>query len=451
MNSTSVTARSTRRSFVRAAAAALALSGLLTACGGSGSDSKDAASSSGPVTLQFWGWANGQPAVVKAFNDSHKDVKLKYTKVTDQLTMQKQLANALKAKNAPCLVQNTAEYVTSWVSQNALAEIGRYVDPAKDKFNAGAWASGQVQGKTYGVPTSSAPNFTIYRADVFKKFGIKAPRTWDDFIAAGKTLKKHGIYLTNYAGEDPSTLEVLAMQAGAHWYAIDGDSWKVDFQDAGTLKAAKVIQEIIDNDLDSKLSFADYAAVQRNYDKGGTVTRQISTWQMAGMVQNFTKSNGKWATSPWPTFTGEAARTPAGTNQSGGVTLVTKDCKNQQQAAEAALWMSTNTGAVGTMADPETGNGVLPALADSSAYVDKAISKKLLGPHYDATKKTVTDSLSTVTTDWTFGPNWTAMFTELATGWAKVVNKEQKVTDLLAHMQEWTVKDLKSRGISVKG
>ena len=48
--------------------------------------------------------------------------------------------------------------------------------------------------------------------------------------------------------------------------------------------AAKVIQEIIDNDLNSKLSFADYAAVQRNYDNGGTATRQISTWQMSGMV-----------------------------------------------------------------------------------------------------------------------------------------------------------------------
>jgi multiple sugar transport system substrate-binding protein len=31
------------------------------------------------------------------------------------------------------------------------------------------------------------------------------------------------------------------------------------------------------------------------------------------------------------------------------------------------------------------------------------------------------------------------------------MNKQEKVTDLLAHMQEWTVKDLKSRGISVKG
>lgn len=440
---------SSRRRFAHAAVAGLALTGLLSACGGS--DSGDGAKSSGPVTLPFWGWANGQEAVAKAFNASHKDVKLKYTKVTDQLTMQKQLTNAVKAGNAPCLVQNTAEYVTSWVSQGALADISQYVSSSKDKFNAGSWASAQVQGKSYGVPTSSAPNFTIYRTDIFDKYGIKPPATWDDFIAAGKVLKKHGIKITNYAGEDPSTLEVLAMQAGAHWYAIDGNSWKVDFQDAGTLKAAKVIQEIIDNDLNSKLSFADYAAVQRNYDNGGTATRQISTWQMAGMVQNFTKSFGKWALSPWPTYQGEAARTPAGTNLTGSVTLVTKQCKDVEQAAEAALWMSTNTGAVKTMASPTTGNGVMPALADSNAYVGEAISDKLLGKNYQPAQKVVTDSLNTVTTDWTFGPDWTAMFTEMQAGWAKVVSKEEKVTDLLAHMQDWTVKDLKSRGISVKG
>src|SRR3954470_17797584 len=147
--------RSSRRRFARGAVAGLALTGLLSACGGSGSGGSKSAS--GPVTLPFWGWANGQEAVAKAFNASHKDIKLKYTKVTDQLTMQKQLTNAVKAGNAPCLVQNTAEYVTSWVSQGALADISQYVSADKGRFNAGAWASAQVQGKSYGVPTSSAP------------------------------------------------------------------------------------------------------------------------------------------------------------------------------------------------------------------------------------------------------------------------------------------------------
>ncbi|MEU5887197.1 extracellular solute-binding protein [Streptomyces sp. NPDC047461] len=440
---------SRRRRFAQTAVAGIALTGLLAACGGS--DSGDDTDSSGPVTLDFWGWANGQEAVVKAFNASHKDVQLKYTKITDQLTMQKQLSNAVKAENAPCLLQNTGEYVTSWVAQGALADISKYVEPNKGKFNSGSWATGQVQGKTYGVPTASAPAFTIYRTDIFKKYGLKAPATWDDFIAAGKVLKKHDIKITNYAGEDPSTLEVLAMQAGAHWYAIDGNAWKVNFQDEGSLKAAKVIQEIIDNDLNAKLSFADYAAVQRSFDNGDTATRQISTWQMSGMVQNFTKSFGDWALSPWPTFAGAAARTPAGTNQSGNLTLVSEQCEHQEQAAEAALWMSTDTGAVKTMASPETGSGVMPALADSDSYVPEAISEKLLGKNYEPAQQIVKDSLGTVTTDWTFGPNWTAMFTELQSQWGKVVSKKQTVTDLLAHMQEWTVKDLKSRGINVKG
>jgi multiple sugar transport system substrate-binding protein len=113
--------------------------------------------------------------------------------------------------------------------------------------------------------------------------------------------------------------------------------------------------------------------------------------------------------------------------------------------------MSTSTGAVKTMANPETGNGVMPALADSDSYVPEAVSEKLLGSNYQAGQQVVKDSLKTVTTDWTFGPNWTAMFTEMQAGWAKVVSKEQTVTQLLAHMQEWTVNDLKSRGISVKG
>jgi len=103
------------------------------------------------------------------------------------------------------------------------------------------------------------------------------------------------------------------------------------------------------------------------------------------------------------------------------------------------------------MASPETGNGVMPALKDSDTYVGEAISEKLLGTNYEPAKKTVTDSLGTITTDWVYGPNWTAMFTEMQSGWAKVVSKEEKVTDLLAHMQEWTVKDLKSRGIRVQG
>lgn len=41
--------------------------------------------------------------------------------------------------------------------------------------------------------------------------------------------------------------------------------------------------------------------------------------------------------------------------------LVTEQCAYKKQAAEAALWLSTDTGAVKSMASPETGSGVMPA------------------------------------------------------------------------------------------
>ncbi|MBR7828859.1 extracellular solute-binding protein [Actinospica sp. MGRD01-02] len=436
----------------RTAAALLAVGiGLISGCSSTSSpSSSQTGSAAKPAVLNFWGWANGQPAVVAAFNASHKNIQVKYTTVTSAAYLQ-QLSNAVKAGNAPCLVQSTAENLTTLVSQGEVQDISQYVASHQSEFNAGAWAGANVGGKVYGVPTSSAPAFTIYRTDVFAKYGLTPPTTWDQFIADGEVLKAHGIYITNYAGEDPSTLETLAMQAGGHWYSIDGNSWKVNFQDAGTEKAAAVIQKIVDDGLDSQLSFADYAAVQRNFDNGGTVTRQISTWQMGGMVKNFTKSDGQWALSVWPEFAGEGAKTPAGTNSSGGLTLVTSGCKDAADAATFALYLSTDTSAVNTMASPTTGDALMPALAGTASLVGETISQKLLGTNYDAAKTVVVNSLSTVTTDWTFGPDWTAMYAELADGWAKVLTKQETLTALLAHMQQWTVADLKSRGINVEG
>jgi len=210
-----------------------------------------------------------------------------------------------------------------------------------------------------------------------------------------------------------------------------------------------VIQQIVDDNLDSQISFADYAAVQRNYDAGGTVTRWISTWQMAGMVKNYTKSDGDWAIAPWTRYDGQGLALPAGLNNASGNNFVTSQCKYIPQAAEAALWMSTNATAVSIMASPSTGSDFYPALADTTPYVSEIVPQKLLGSNTAAATPVITDSISHIVTGWTFGPDWTAMGAEEANGWAKVLTKQETVVQLLDHMQQWVVADLKSRGISV--
>lgn len=447
MTKESIDVRRTRRSALFAGLA-LGLAGVLTACASSGGSS--AGTASNPVTLEFWGWQDGQQAVVNLFNSTHTDVKLHYTKLTDATTALTELSDAVKAGNAPCLIQNSSENLTSLVSEGYAADITQWISPDASKFSPAAYSYSTIQGKVYGSPTTTSPAFLIYRTDVFEKYGLAAPRTWSQFIADGKILASHGVDITNFAGEDPTSLETVAMQAGAHWYAIDGDSWKVNFLDAGSLKAASIVQQEIDGGMYSSISFADYAAVQRNYDDGGTVTRLISTWQMSGMVKNFTKSDGQWALAPWPTVDGESAAVPPGTNNGAGITVVTTPCKYRAQAAEAALWMSTDPRSVGIMADPTTGSDWYPAVADPTPYLDKLIPTKLLGTNSDAAKPVIVNSVPTIVRNWTFGPDWTAMNLELAAGWAKAMNKQETILQLLQHMQQWTVADLKSRGINVE-
>ena len=50
-----------------------------------------------------------------------------------------------------------------------------------------------VNGKQWGIPTSYYQWGVYYRKDLFDKYGISVPKTWDEFLAAGKKLKQNGV------------------------------------------------------------------------------------------------------------------------------------------------------------------------------------------------------------------------------------------------------------------
>ncbi|MBV9298700.1 MAG: extracellular solute-binding protein [Verrucomicrobia bacterium] len=50
-----------------------------------------------------------------------------------------------------------------------------------------------VNGKQWGIPFAYYQWGVYYRKDIFEKYGIAVPKTWDEFLAAGKKLKENGI------------------------------------------------------------------------------------------------------------------------------------------------------------------------------------------------------------------------------------------------------------------
>jgi multiple sugar transport system substrate-binding protein len=429
------------RPLASVAAAAASLSLLLAACGG-GDDSDSAAKSDGKVTLEFWNWTDGIEAQTKVWNKEHPDTQVKFVNAAGETAYQK-LRAAVNAGTAPCLSKMDGMNLANFAADGLLTDITKVAEPYKGQYTVPAWNAVSPGGTTFGIPMGSSPLFTAYRADLFDKYGIEAPKTWDDLIAAGKKAQKQNakVKIFNMAGEDPSTLVDLSWQAGAQWYKVDGDHWVVDFTSPEALKAGAIVQQLVDNGLASNASYAD-PGVFKTWDLGTTIAMTTSTWQLPIYSTNFPKSQGKWQLADAPVFDTAQPQTSSNFDTLG----VLKGCKYPDRAAEFAAWMSSSKESLTTLTDPASKSGLFPAVTDVSPYVDKIIPTEMFNGGSDSAQ-VITTAASRVGDQWQYGPNYAAMYSEMQKQWGKVMKKELPVEEMLTSIEKWTVDDLNGKGI----
>ncbi|WP_406471087.1 ABC transporter substrate-binding protein [Streptomyces sp. NBC_01615] len=428
---------------VAGAAAALSLSLVLAACS-SGDDTNSTAQSGtkGNVKLEFWSWTDGIETQVKAWNKEHPETQVTFVNAAGDTAYQK-LRAAVTSGNAPCLSKMDGMNLANFAADGLLTDITKAAAPYKSRYTAPAWNAVSPGGTTFGIPTGSSPLFTAYRADLFQKYGIEAPKTWDDLIAAGKKAQKQNknVKIFNMAGEDPSTLVDLSWQAGAQWYKVDGDHWAIDFTSPEALKAGDIVQQLIDNDLASHASYAD-PGVFKTWDLGKTIAMTTSTWQLPIYDTNFPKSKGKWQLADAPVFDTAKPRTSSNFD----VTGVLKGCKYPDRAAQFAAWLSSSEESLTALTDPKSKSGLFPAVKDVSPYVDKIIPTEMFNGKSDSAN-VITTAASRVGDQWQYGPDYAAMYSEMQKQWGQVIKKQLTVKDMLTSLQKWTLDDLKSKNI----
>ncbi|MFD5163144.1 ABC transporter substrate-binding protein [Streptomyces hawaiiensis] len=426
-----------------AAAAAASLSLVLAACaGGDDTDTSAAPKTKGDVTLEFWSWTDGIEAQTKVWNKEHPETQIKFVNAAGETAYQK-LRASVNADTAPCLSKMDGMNLANFAADGLLTDITKVAEPYKDKYTPAAWNAVSPGGTTFGIPMGSSPLFTAYRADLFEKYGIEAPKTWDDLIAAGKKAqnKNKDVKIYNMAGEDPSTLVDLSWEAGAQWYKVDGDHWVIDFTSPEALKAGEIVQQLVDNDLASNASYAD-PGVFKTWDLGKTVAMTTSTWQLPIYDTNFPKSQGKWQLADSPAF--DPAKPQTSSNFD--TTAVLKGCKYPDRAAEFASWLSSSKESLTALTDPASKSGLFPAVNDVSPYVDKIIPTGMFNKESDSAQ-IITTAASRVGDQWQYGPNYAAMYSEMQKQWGKVMKKELTVKEMLTGLQKWTLDDLNGKGI----
>jgi ABC-type glycerol-3-phosphate transport system substrate-binding protein len=201
------------------------------------------------------------------------------------------------------------------------------------------------KGHIYGIEHALCPVVLYYRADYFQKYGIKPSdlATWDDFIAAGTTLKKHGIYMLP---TDVSYFEILLRQRGGDVFdakgALTADSplaqhtlqWLMDLQTKHQIAKPPAGLSI----------FAPQAWAE--LQKGTFATQMGADWWAGFLHDNAGTLAGKWRAMPLPVWAQDATKRPTSCSGGTGLAIPITTSKQAQAWDFARFCLLTTAGEV---------------------------------------------------------------------------------------------------------
>lgn len=134
-------------------------------------------------------------------------------------------------------------WVPEFVDAGLLKPLGEVV-PAADEWDGWAHVSEGIQailgyqGVRYGIASGTDVREVFYRRDLFEEAGIEVPwqpASWEDILAAGRTLKEAGVETPIQINAGTAMGEATTMQgwdmvllgAGQHMYDFDQAKWYV--------------------------------------------------------------------------------------------------------------------------------------------------------------------------------------------------------------------------------
>jgi multiple sugar transport system substrate-binding protein len=107
-----------------------------------------------------------------------------------------------------------------------------------------------VNGKQWGIPVAYYQWGVYYRKDIFDKYGIAVPKTWEEFLAAGKKLKESGITPVTIGTKFPWTaagwFDYLDLRTNGFDFHIQLMDGKVPYTDARVKDVFAKWKQLID-------------------------------------------------------------------------------------------------------------------------------------------------------------------------------------------------------------
>nr|WP_309100539.1 extracellular solute-binding protein [Fredinandcohnia onubensis] len=278
-----------KKAFATVMSMALAGGLILGGCSSSDDTAKDSSGSSSDKTvvkmMHLWpeGSSNAQFTIVddiiKAYEEENPDVDIQTEILGNE--QYKEKIKVLSASNELPDVGITwaAGYMKPFVDGNMFAPLDDIVE--KDKFVAGTLDAFSVEEKTYALPLELNITPVYYNKEIFEKYNLESPKTYDEFLNVVETLVDNGV--------TPITLGNKDRWTGSMWYMYLADriggpealnnaiNRTGTFEDPALVKAAEEIENLVKMDAFVK----GFNGLSNDEAKGYFMNEQAAMYLMA--------------------------------------------------------------------------------------------------------------------------------------------------------------------------
>ncbi len=169
------------------------------------------ASADDPVVLKvasIWSAeteANRAPMLktLAEFEEAHPEIKLEVEWYEANAWKDAGESLALSDSLPDVFYWNAGGVLWNLVSSGDILPLDEYLtDDIKDRLIGGALANMTFDGKVYQLPYTNACSCLYCNTELFDKYGVKIPETWDELLAAVKAFKEAGVTPMALGGGD---------------------------------------------------------------------------------------------------------------------------------------------------------------------------------------------------------------------------------------------------------
>ncbi|WP_024286318.1 ABC transporter substrate-binding protein [Cellulomonas sp. KRMCY2] len=396
-----------------------------------------------PAELDFWTWTTNIEDVVAIWNEENPDQQVTVDRQAQGDELITRVLTAAQAGNDPCLIHTEYQALPVLVSNGVVADVTADFEGIRDAFPEGAWGLTSFGDQTFAVPQDIAPMMLFYREDLFAQYGLEVPTTWDEFAALAAEVREKAEpdqYLATFSSGDPGWFAGLAQQAGAEWWAPEGEAWKVGIDDEATTKLATYWGDLVSAGLidDQPMYTPEWNAAMND---GTLLAWPTAVWG-AGVLEGVAPDTaGLWRAVPMPQWSEGESRTGY---WGGSGTAISASCEYPAQAAKFVTWLNTSPEALEALV---TIAGVYPAATAGQTGTALEQPPVMLPnqPDFYAQASEIAGTAS----GFTWGPNVNVTYQAYKDAFQAAIQNGTPFADAVTTMQETTVADLKQQGYEV--